>query len=52
MAFKKVKTIKNPRRRKGEQTLGQLYPTDGKSKVLKRREWRGVIKGWDADQGV
>ena len=42
MAFRKAKKIINPRRRKGEQTLGHLYPTDGKSKVLKRREWKGV----------
>ena len=42
MAFKQVKKITNPKKRKGEQTLGQLYPTNGKTKVFKRREWRGV----------
>ena len=42
MAYKRMKKIANPKRRKGEQTLGHLYPTNGKSKVMRRREWRGV----------
>ena len=42
MAFKQVKMITNPKKKKGDQTLGQLYPTNGKSKVFRRREWRGV----------
>ena len=42
MAFKQVKKITNPKKRKGDQNLGKLYPTNGKSKVMRRREWRGV----------
>ena len=42
MAFKTVKKITNPKKKKGDQTLGKLYPTNGKTKVFVRREWRGV----------
>ena len=42
MAFKQVKKVTNPKKKKGDQTLGQLYPKNGKSKVFVRREWRGV----------
>ncbi len=34
-----MEVIKNPVKRAGEQTLGQLYDT---GKVRKRREWRGI----------
>ena len=35
MAFKTVKKITNPKKKKGDQTLGKLYPTNGKTKVLR-----------------
>ena len=34
MAFKTVKKITNPKKKKGDQTLGKLYPTNGKTKVF------------------
>ena len=42
MAFKKVRKISNPKKRKGEQQLGHLYPKNPDAKVYVRREWRGV----------
>ena len=52
MAFKTVKKITNPKKKKGDQTLGKLYPTNGKTKVFVRREWRGVKHSQPPDEST